>query len=114
TSSTLLSRTTRARATSVCKITARPAGSRTSNCGRCLEPIIRRGRTGSPLRFRWISEGGQPHARNVLQGLAEDPLKGGVITVLLKNGQPAVGAIENMIDVATQGQPLRSSHREKL
>jgi hypothetical protein len=37
--------------------------------------------------------GQQPHARHVLQSLSQDTFKGGIIVVLLKKGQPSIGAV---------------------
>ena len=50
----------------------------------------------------------------MLQGLAEDALEGGVVALFLENGQSAIGAIEDMINIAAQSDAIRSSHAQNL
>ena len=52
----------------------------------------------------------QSHPWNVLEGFAQNPLKGGVVTVFLKDRQASVGAIENMINVVAPSMAQWSSH----
>src|SRR5258708_4817281 len=52
----------------------------------------------------------QPHARNVLQGFAEYPLKRFVVAILEENGTPAIAPIEDMVNIPAQGSAKRSAH----
>ena len=58
--------------------------------------------------------GQQRISRDVFQGFPEDTLKGGVIAALLKNGQPTISPVKDMVHITTQGNAMRSSHNQPL
>src|SRR5271166_6078487 len=48
--------------------------------------------------------------RHLLDGLVHDAFKRFVVTILVKDTQPAIGPIQDMVDVATQRCSQRPSH----
>ena len=49
-----------------------------------------------------------------LDGLEQDLLEGFEITRVLKDGQPGIGSVEHMIDIAALGGSMWSSHGQIL
>jgi len=67
-----------------------------------------------PLLFSRHHAIGEDPQRQALLGFGQDALEGFIVAILLEQRQPRIGAVENMVDIASFGGTQRSAHARRL